>query len=226
MVNMDTGSKEQNVFPVVRGGFVYNILKCEDVEEAVECLAVTFTEGSPTAIALGIKKNEFRFLAEIFCKKAAEDGLSLTAKECDTGKVIGTVIVEDFLAESPPYFDRISSKFEPTFALVGQLYDKYKKEHHIRPNELLHSFMIGVYQEYSGKKVGFNLQQVAHILGKKNRYEGVVTELISPAAQKNYYSLGYEFIDSVNYSEFEFKGKKVFAKITACEGCHLLYKKL
>ncbi len=223
---MNTDSANEYIVPFVKNGIVYDLLRAEDVKDASNCIAMAFSVGEPMSRTLTITLDEFLLFTAMFCEKAAADGLSFVAKNQQTGKLLGSLIVEDFLTNPPEGIDRISPKFEPIFALLEQLDDNYKKQHPVQENEILHIFMSGVYKEYLGQKISTTLKQAAHAMGKIKKYKGAIAEATGPFSQKINANLGYELVDAIKYTDFEFNGKKTFAEITDCQSCQLLYKKL
>lgn len=223
---MNIESTAPYIVPFVNNGVLYDLLQTEDIIDACNCLALAFTSEEPTTRKLEITIDELFIFAEIFCKNTVTDSLSFVAKDQQTGKLIGSLIVEDFVTLPPEDLDRISPKFKPVLALLRQLDDNYKKRYQIQKNEILHILMSGVDKEYVGRKISSTLKQAAHALGKIKKYQGAIAEATGPFSQKINADLGYELIDVIKYAEFEFNQKKVFAEITDCQGCQLLYKKL
>ena len=71
----------------------------------------TFPEAEPMTKALEITPDEFYSFAEIFCKKAVNDGLSLVAKDNKSGKVLAFSIAEDFSGEPPEGIEKLMRNF-------------------------------------------------------------------------------------------------------------------
>ncbi|ETW92076.1 MAG: hypothetical protein ETSY1_45285 [Candidatus Entotheonella factor] len=175
--------KEPSLFPVVRNGVVYDILKIGDVSGASRCLAITFSTGEPMAKSLGITEEEFLVFAEILCKRAVKEELSIIARCQKTDHIIGCCIAEDFTTEILGDLKEINPNFIPIFALLNELDEKYKKQHMIQKNEILHGLMLGVLKTYSRLDIGKNLTELVCALGKARGYKAAITEATSPITQ-------------------------------------------
>ena len=103
----------EHEFLCVRNGIVYEVLNDQDVGAAIHCLTTTFLNGEPMTRNLGISPRTFQDLAEVICTKAALEGMSVLAKDYDTGAMVGCLMSEDFDGEplDPP--DTVPSNFAP-----------------------------------------------------------------------------------------------------------------
>jgi hypothetical protein len=202
----------------------YSILKEKDFEGAAECISSTFSKGEPMTKALGIKKADFDYFAEVFIKKAVKDELSVVAKNSD-GKVIGCIVCEDFITDLPDGIEGISSSFDPIISMLGELDEKYKVENNITNGQLLHMFMGGVYKEYAGLGVAAGMTQFIEGYTKSKNFKGAIGEVTGPISQHVYINqLGYKEVSSISYKSFQFEGKYIFSDITDCESCKLIVK--
>ena len=216
-----------NALLFVRNGIVYEVLKDQDVGGAIHCLTTTFLTGEPMTRSLGISPRTFQDLAELICTKAASDGISVAAKDYDTGAMVGCLMSEDFEGEllDPP--DTVPSDFAPFLALLSSLDENYKKAHPSYRNDLLHEFMMGVYPEYKGRNIGYHLVEANNQLGRMQGFKGAIAEVPGPISQRIFIDKHhYQVVDAIKYKDFRFQGKPCFEGIVDCDSCKLVYKDL
>ena len=230
---METALKErpatmvEREFLCVRNGIVYEVLNDHDVGAAIHCLTTTFLNGEPMTRNLGITPRMFQDLAEVICTKAAVEGMSVLAKDYDTGAMVGCLMSEDFEGEplDPP--DTVPSDFAPFLALLSNLDDNYKRTHPPLSNELLHTFMMGVYPEYQGRKIGYHLVEANNQLGRMKGFKATIAEVTGPISQRIFIDQHhYQIVDAIKYKDFRFQGKCCFEGISDCDSCQLVYKDL
>ena len=176
---------------------------------------------------LQVSSQTFGCFAELYSEKAVVDGLSIVAKEVHGGKLVGCLISEDFASVAPDGIESLPSEFDPILALLDALGREYKDSHPCRKNELLHEFLMGVYSEYTGRSIGYNLVAANHLLGQLKGFRGAIAEVTGPVSQRIFVDKHhYQILDSINYKEFEFRGKAYFEEILDCESCQLVHKEL
>ena len=56
---------------------VYEILQEKDLEETVVLISEVFANGEPSVKYFGITAKEYHYVAELYCKKVVEEGLSI-----------------------------------------------------------------------------------------------------------------------------------------------------
>lgn len=214
-------------WPIIKDGVVYDILRAEDVEGAARCLAVTFAAGEPMTRSLGITVEELYDFATLVCQKAAREGLSIVAKSQQTGKLMGCLMAEDFVTEPTEGLPGVTPKFAPILALLGELDGYYTQRHTVHKNDILHLFMVGVFEQYRRLNICKNLTAASEQLGKAKHCKGVIVEATGPISQ--YIVMEdkkYNMVTSILYKEFEFHHNRIFAWITDCDSCILAYKEL
>lgn len=205
----------------------YGILQSEDIEESINCLALTFTAGEPMTQHLAITLEDFRVFARPFCVKAVKDRFSVVARSQQTGKVAGCLISEDFMTEPPSGLRNIHPNFEPILSLLTQLDEIYKSQTTVIRDEILHEFLLGVYRDYKGMNIAHNLLKAGHVLGRLKGYKGFIAEATGPVSQHIFIEKnGYRVVGNIQYGEFEFGSVKIFAGITTCKSCKLVYRKV
>ncbi len=206
---------------------ICSILSSEDVDEAIDCIAQTFSQGEPMTSLLGISKEEFTYFAKVFITKAAREGMSVVARDIYSDQFMGCIICEDYVTDLPEGIEDISPNFNPIIALLESLGTCYKTEHSVNPGELYHLFMGGVYKEFAGSGVASQMSFFIEKLGKEKGYNGAIGEVTGPISQHVYINqLGYQPLYHIRYSDFLYEGKRIFKNITACEKCILIYKPL
>src|SRR5659263_28881 len=89
---------------------VYEILQEKDLEETIVLLSKIFTEGEPSVRYFGITAKEYYFFAQLYCRKGIEEGLSIIAKDIDTGKIVAFLLSEDFDSSAPEGIEKIDKK--------------------------------------------------------------------------------------------------------------------
>ena len=214
-------------FLCVRNGIVYEVFKDQDVGAAIHCLTTTFLHGEPMTRNLGISPRTFQALAEVVCTKAALEGMSVLAKDSDTGAIVGCLMSEDFGRDPGDPPERVPADFAPFLALLSNLDENFKKIHSSSGHEVLHEFMIGVYPEYQGRKIGYHLVEANNQLGRMKGFQGAIAEVGGPISQRIFIDQHrYHVVDAIKYKDFRFQGKRWFEGIVDGEDCKLVYKDL
>jgi len=145
----------------------------------------------------------------------------------ETGRVVGCLICADFAGDLPDGLDTISPKFTPIFCLLGELDERYKEKYPVERGELYHLFMGGVLKAYASAGLIRQLTHAAEMLARHRGFRGAIGEATGPISQHVYLSyLGYREVMALSYAEFAFEGEKIFANITDCPSCKLIYKAL
>ncbi len=212
--------------PVEYNGIIYEVLDEQSVTQAIHCLTTTFPAYEPMTKCLGISQEVFYDFAEMFVQKTVRDNLSIAAKDRWTGKLLGCQISEDFHGEPPAKLNRLYPGFEPILALLDTLDSIYRITHHTHQNEL-YEFMMGVYPEYKGRNIGYNLLKVSHMLGRMKGFTGAIAEVTGPISQRIFIEKhNYHVLEEIEYKRFNFHGRTCFEGIADCATCKLVYKEL
>ena len=205
----------------------YEIMSPDDIEETVQCVLTTFTLGEPKCKALGITRSDGIVYAISYCNKAAEEGLSIIARDTETSKIAGFQINSDFMSEPPDGIEKISSRLYPIAAITDSLEKKYKEKNPISKGELLYQLLIGVMPTYSKRNVGYTLGSLTWELARMKGFRGVITECTGPVSQyPAIQKADYREVASINYGEFVYCGQKIFQHVTDCKSTKLLMKLL
>ena len=205
-------------------GIIYEILQEKDLEETSALIAEVFSKGEPVTKSLEITAEEFYFFAEIYCKKAVSEGLSIIAKDKD--KVIGFSISEDFDTDQPEGIKKIDQKIVPVMALVDAIEkdikcDKKEGEHRF------HMFLGGIAQLYENRHIATTLIEESLKLAKIKHFTSVIVEPSGLATQHMFIDrLGFKQKLMIEYKKFLYEGKNVFKNIEGPIGLLLLEKRL
>lgn len=201
----------------------FQILTENDLEAAIYCIESAFISGEPMFKALSLTTEQFRSGVAVICQRVLEQGLSVIAKDNQSGKVVGCAIGKDFMTDMLDGTEAVSPKLYPVFHLLEMLDENYKAQHSVQPGELLHFLLLGVIKPFTNQGIGRLLTLELHHLAQKHHYQGVILEATGPISQHIFLNrLNYQEIDAIYYREFEYEGQKVFSSITECESCQLL----
>ncbi len=201
-----------------------DLIKPQDIDGVTKCLAATFMR-EPMTKVLGITLEEFNHFAYLFVQKAAQEGLSILARDPNSEEVIGCLVAEDFVTDPPAGIETVCEKFYPIFALLGGLDEAYKETNPVVPGQLYHIFMVGVQRAYAGSGVIHKLNMAAERLAQSKGYKGAIGEATGPISYGIYTKRQlFKEVHSIAYRDFRFDGKAVFASVSDCESCRLLVK--
>lgn len=206
-------------------GIKYEIFQEKDLEETVTLLSNVFSSGEPVTKSLEITPKEFHYFAEIYCKKAVREGLSIIAKDKDNNNVIGFLISEDLDTEPPEGIEKIDKKILPLMALVDALEidiktNKKEGEHRF------HKFLGGTDKKYENRHILTILNEESVKLARNNNFTSVVAEPSGFATQHLFNKWGFEIRKMIDYKTFLYEGKNVFKNIEGPIGIPLMEKSI
>lgn len=206
--------------------FEYGIYTAQDADEMARLLAEVFSRRDPPAAAVGLTPSEFEAFVRLFCPKAAVEGLTIVARHAGTRELVGALLTEDSASALPGGMDRLSSKFEPIFDILGQLDTEYRADRTLRPGESLHLFLLGVGESVAGRGVAQHLVSTCLEYGARKGYQLAVTEATNKTSQHIFRKQG--FLERVrrSYGDHRFDGQAVFASIAEHGGPILMDKRL
>ena len=204
-------------------GIVYEILQENDLDETATVLSEVFTGGEPVTMSQDITPKEFHYFAEIYCKKAITDGVSIIAK--DEGKIIAFVISEDFDSEQPEGIDKIDIKLVPLMALVDEI-EKDMKSNKKEGEKRFHMFLGGTDKQHEGKHIGHNLIEESMKLAKIKNFTSVIVEPSGFKTQHIFNILGFVQKGVIDYRSFQYNGENVFKNIVGPVGLPIMEKEL
>ena len=204
----------------------YSVCVERDTGEMTRLLAEVFSGGEPPAVAVGLTSAEFESFVQLLCPAVIADGLTIVARRCDTGEMVGALLTEDFGTAPPDGAANLSHKFEPVFDLLGQLDVEYRDGRVVPPGESLHLYLLGVATSAVGRGVAKQLVATCLENGARKGYCVAVTEATAKASQHVFRSLG--FVERVHrsYEQHRWNGRAVFASIAEHGGPILMDRQL
>ena len=202
------------------------VLSKKHIIEAANCLAEGFLR-EPMTLALDIEFVEILEFTQHAVSKTVNEGLSLVAVDVDSDSVIGVSINKDLLDELVNEDDVFLMKLSPIFNLLEQLDEEYRANHEVKRNEIFHGLMIVADQKSKFGNIAFQLLEKSYELAKENDFSKMMVEATGPISQNvAAKKLGFTEFASVNYSDFEFEGDRIFSEIIDVSTCKLLVKEL
>lgn len=199
--------------PQVIYGIEYSVCRTEDTTEMERLLAENFTRHDPPAVAVGLTPDEFEAFVALWSPSAREDGLTIVARDIATGQLAGALLTDDAASAPPPGLDAISGKFGPILDLLDQIDAEYRAEKTIEPGQYLHLFLLGVAEQFTGRKIGRHLVEVCLANGATLGYAVAVTEATNPVSQHIFGQLGFQKRAERSYVDYRLDGRPVFASI-------------
>jgi ribosomal protein S18 acetylase RimI-like enzyme len=187
-------------------------------------LGESFSRHDPPAIAVGLTASEFEALVQLFCPRAATEGLTIVAREAGTGQLVGALLTEDSSSELPPGMSGLSPKFDAIFDILGQLDAEYRTNLDVRHGESLHLFLLGVAESAVGRGVAQQLVSACLEHGARNGYRRAVTEATNQVSQHVFRKLGFAERVRRSYEAYRFEGRAAFASIAGHGGPILMEK--
>jgi ribosomal protein S18 acetylase RimI-like enzyme len=204
----------------------YGLYIPSDAEPMATLLGEVFSRYDPPAVAVGLTTSEFEAFARLLCPKVADEGLTIVARLVGTGELVGALLTEDSASTLPDGMDRLSTKLDPIFDILGQLDKEYRDGRAVRPGESLHLFLLGVSDRVAGRGVAQRLVTACLEHGARTGYRVAVTEATNKVSQHIFRKQG--FVERVrrSYEAHRFDGRHVFASIAEHGGPILMDKSL
>lgn|SRR3990170_5643509 len=206
---------------------IYEMLSMKNLEETIACIVDVFPRAEPMTKAVEITSDEFYPFAEIYCKKAIRERLSLIARDMATGNIIGFLISENLASEPPNGIETINEKFLPIIKLLDGLDENYKEEA-LKLNErnILRLFMVGVSKHYEGLNLATTLIEENLKLARQKNFSRAIGEATSSITQHILRDkLGFNEKFSIEYKSYTYNGKHVFKNVKNPSRCVLLEKR-
>lgn len=207
-------------------GISYEILQEKDLEETATLLSNIFSSKEPVTKSLDITAEEFHYFAELYCKKAAKEGLSVVAKDkSNKDKIVSFVISEDLDSEQPEGIEKVDVKILALIALVDALEEDIKSNKK-EGDRRFHMFLGGTDKEYENRHILTILNEESFKLAKTKGFTSLVTEPSGFATQHMFKKFGFETRNMIEYKTFLYEGKNVFANVEGPIGIPLMEKSL
>ena len=197
--------------------------------EMVNCIQETFPAptGEPMANALGIRAFEYRSYAELVCRKAISDKLSVIAIDNLTKQVVGFLISEP-LKDAREYSKmKVSSRFLPLLSLLENLDKHYCDAYPERVKDTCHFYMLGVHRLKRGLGLSNRLVDYGMELARKSLFKYGLCEATGKHSQRLLNELGFKEEACTLYENFFYKKGQPFRNIEkGLLGCKLFSCKL
>lgn len=193
-------------------GVLFRLMTQADIEESAKVFAETFQREIMVA-HLGISADRFYPFALAACQKAIDMQMGVVAEDVVTGEIAGIVLTQDLLTEEPddPEFFEMIKPFEPLFALLDDLMLKYLDQKQVFiTGEVSVIFVIGVSSKYARTHIAKTLVDSALELNRRHGYKTTIAEVTSAVSQRLARRSGFKELIELEYSNFEFDGKRVF----------------
>jgi len=189
-------------------------------------LGEVFSRYDPPAVSAGVTASEFEAFVQLFCPKAASDGLTIVARLGGTEELVGALLTEDCASDPPEGMDQLSASFAPIFDILGELDSEYRGDREVRPVEMLHLFLLGVSPKVAGQGVAQQLVGRCLEHGSRRGYRLAVTEATNKVSQHIFRKQG--FVERVrrSYLTHRFDGRAVFQSIAEHGGPILMDKSI
>jgi ribosomal protein S18 acetylase RimI-like enzyme len=210
-------------------GFVYGIARREHAEPITRLLGDSFAH-EPMSLGLGLTAQENLDFAARFVPECTANGLSIVAiPEDEPEKIVGVMISRDFKAPLPSGLEEDFPCFAPIVQALESVDSQYEALNPgLQPGQASDLWMAGVdpSSRYARRGIARNLfvmsVQVAHQRG----FQRCVTACTSYYSQRC--ALGTGFLEKarINYQDFLFQGRRVFASIPAPHQEVILYERI
>jgi len=211
--------------PFEKSGIQCEFLTKSFAEEAAVVVTDTFLNYEPLISSLGVNRQDYLSCAKAYCADAAEQGLSLVARDRNSAEIAGFIISEDLVTEWNQDGDaKLITLIAPALSLVHALERKFLFEKNFEKGECLHIFQIGVLPGFQGRSIATTLIQKTLEVAREKGYGYAVADCTGPVSQRCHQKCDFSQQDSINFRSFDFEGRHVFSKL---EGeCALMVKKL
>jgi hypothetical protein len=193
-----------------------------NLESASKLLSEHFFQREPISPLLGLTEDEINFFLDVVLQKAIKDELSVVALN-EANEVVGCIISDDYFSNPPDDFSNITPKLNPVFLLLKKLGDEFRSIYPFEENKYYHLFMIATNE----KGIATPLTDEAIKLALSKGYKYAVLEATGTISQhiaEN--SLNFKELTTIKYSEFEFKGDKIFESILDSDACKFYIKEI
>lgn len=204
----------------------YAVAKPSDSDDIVRLLAQVFSESDPPAVAMALSFEEMKQFLQLVVPHVIPDGLTVIARNKDTGELAGVMLSDDFA--SPPAADpgQISPKLLPILSMLDSLDEQFRRGKTISRGRYLHLFMLGVDSQFAGRGVGQEVVKACIENAVQMGYRTALTEATGRVSQHIFRKSGFVERFSVSYQDFIYENRKVFASIQGHDRAILMEKAL
>lgn len=193
-----------------------------DYRETVDLLTETFCRNDPVEIAMKITPDEFRVMIEPELDAVLNNGLSIAARNPKTGRLIGTILASDALADTVDSRGKVSKKFEPISEIARDFHHFYLSTRSVQSGTCLYLFVIGIHPDFSGHGFGKKLTGEVLNCARRKGYRSAFSLTTNLASTRILKHFKFEPIKTQDYQSYRFQGVPVFSSITDHPGINLM----
>lgn len=204
----------------------YTVAKLSDSGDIILLLAQVFSDADPPAVAMGLSFDEMKQFLELVVPNVISDGLTITARSNDAGKLAGVMLSDDFVSPLPLDPGQMNPKLLPIMSMLDTLDEQFRTGKTISPRRYLHLFMLGVDSHFAGRGVAQGVVETCIDNAAQLGYRVALTEATGPVSQHVFRKNGFVDRFSVKYRDFVYENKTVFASIQEHDGAMLMERVL
>jgi GNAT superfamily N-acetyltransferase len=202
------------------------VLKREHLDGAIDLVARAFSSDEPMGAAVGLSTSDIQRFLGLVASRIVEDGLSIVARDADSGELAGALIADDFASPLPIEPEKLSPAFLPIFSLLGELDERYAHGTTFSAGECLHLFMLATDRRYRGRGVAHRLVGGCVENGIRKGHRHGVTEATGTISQHTFRKAGFVERFRVSYADFRCDDRAPFASIQGHAATLLMDKPL
>ena len=207
-------------------GVQYELFDINDLHELAEMTADIFARHEPVTSSLDISSASFTDFIRLLWPKLEQETLTVIARNQESRQIIGAMVSDDFAIESPEEMRQLGDNYEPLWAILDDLDNRYKQGRVLPKGEYLHFFLLAVDPRQSGKNVAKHLVQTCLENGIRKGYKTGIVEATGIVSQHIFRKFGFVARFEAPYKTFTFQGKPVFSSIKDHHGIILMDKAL
>lgn len=190
-------------------------LSRENSSPAFSLACKVFAQESVLHKATGVSIEDYREYLNAPFEAMREQQLSLVATDSTTKQVIGCLIACDYAIQIHNPIESPES-VKPINALLQQLDKSYRETRRIIPGQFILVDMAIVSPGARGRSIYQKLREAAHLVARNAGYKWAVGELSSAATQRVCVNkFGHKVCAEIEYSSFEYSGRRPFSTIQA-----------
>jgi len=200
----------------------FSLLAKTDFCETVDMLTETFCRNDPIEVAMQVTHDEFRAMIKPELEAVIDNGLSVVARDRDSGRLVGALLAADILAETVDSRGKVSQKFDPISEIARDFHHFYLNTHALQVGHCLYLFVLGIHTDFFGLGFGKMLTREALTNARSKGYQSALsltTNSVSTHLLKNFM---FEPIKTQEYQTYKFRGQAVFSSITDHPGVNLM----
>ncbi|PRP81384.1 hypothetical protein PROFUN_11071 [Planoprotostelium fungivorum] len=187
----------------------------EDITSEVECISRSFSKSNdPFTRALKLTPTQWGVMSQMFVQRAAHQDMSLIAYDPDVDEVKGVIINEDW-KETPPSDYHQLMDWRPVRAMFNDLHIRFKAtQPRIEAGRLFHPlYFTCVRPETRNSGIATELWLRSLDIARERNYTDIVCEASAASSVSLCKKLGFREVAGIDYQNFMFDGKFVFADL-------------